>query len=803
MPTTISSTVTGIAGFDVTNAVDGLLALKKLEITNLKNRQTTETDKQTAFTQLQTDLTAFRSTATAMADKSAFFSYAASLSSSTVTPASSIVSISGSSSVAAGKHTIAVTATAKAESLSSNVAVKDINGTAITSDTTALGLSGSFTVAGATVTVNNTDSLQDVAANINQINTGASATGVTASIIKVGNSDFRLVLTADATGAAGFTLAGAALDASPTAGSLANLQIGATGTTNARTPLVAPADASVKIDGLTITRSSNTISDALKGVVLNLKQAPTDGAVVTMDIAVDTVALQSNVQAFVDAYNKVQKSINDQFAYDPTTGTSGLLAGESLLTTIQSRLTNTLFQTVPGLTADRNSLTAIGVEPDKTGQLLINPTLFGNLLNTNPIAIRDVFVANGTFTNNQFQFITNGSSTPSGTYPVNITTAATKGNVTSTVVASGGPALTAGGGVLGNDTITIIDTGSPLTFANNSSQRKSVVTLTAGMQQAAIVSALNTDFNTVVTEAHTLTNSSIVDGNTLLTALGTGMATGNSINITGTTRQGVAVNSSFTVGATDTVSTLLSSIQSAFNQGVVATVAAGKIILTDTQSGDSQLTFSITSAITPSPPTVFGQGAVTEGRFAMGLTAVASAQGIRIESNNYGTGHAFSITQTNLAQGANPANFDYLGIPNNTNVTGVDVAGTIGGQAANGSGQLLMGTSGNTNNVGVLFTGSSPAINSLVLGMGAAAQIDGQVQIFADPFTGLLQNNILASQSSFDTITSRIADLTAQMERQRVTLTQSFSQMQTLMASFQKTGNFLSQLSGIQSARTG
>jgi len=198
MATPISSSVTGIAGFDTAAAVEGLLAFSKLEISQAQKKQDAQTAKQDAFLAINDAMLSFKSTAVAMADSTKFFSYSASLgSSSSSVSASSLLDVSGTDSVSAGKHNIIVQQVAQAERLSSSIAVKDSTGTAITSDTSALNLTGSFQIGTATVNVLAGDTLQDIVASINQKNTGASATGVSASVLKVASNDFRLVLASE------------------------------------------------------------------------------------------------------------------------------------------------------------------------------------------------------------------------------------------------------------------------------------------------------------------------------------------------------------------------------------------------------------------------------------------------------------------------------------------------------------------------------------------------------------------------------------------------------------------------------
>ena len=769
--TSIASIISGqVAGFDAQGAVDGLLGIRKFEISQLQKKQDAAVARQDLLVQINDAVSSLRNTAIGLADASTFFGYTASLASSSSTVnASSMMDVSGTSGVTAGQHSIVVSQIAQAQRLSSSAAVKDNSGTAATTASGALSLTGSFQIAGVTVSVSAADSLNTIASNINQLNTGASATGVSASVMKAGDNDYRLILTSAETGATGFTLAGADLDA---AGSLASLQLGATGQANAFQTLQPAQDALLSIDGLDITRSSNTISDALTGVTLSLKQAdPT--VTINMSIGVDQSVLRDNVQSFVDAYNSLQSMINSQFQFDSNTGTGGILAGDSMLTTIQNSLSSSLFKTVPGLASDRSSLVMIGVEPDVNGQLMINEDRFGTFLANDVNAIRDVFVAQGSSTNSSMTFLTNGLSTPSGSYSLNVTQAATR------AVLTGSTDLTAG--LAADETITITDTAS---------SRQAIVSLLTGQTQSAIISALNAELSTSYTEQHQLSTAltaggSPATGSTTFSALGLGVTAGDTITISGTLRSGVAVSSSYSVldPAVDTIASLLSSIQSAFNQEVAATLdASGNITLTDIKTGDSQLTVGLSSDNAGGGTLAFGtDNVVTEGRYALSVEAVVSGNGIALQSKTYGASNAFSIVQS----------VDGLGIADQS-IAGTNIAGTINGLAATGSGQMLIGSSGNVDGLALSYTGTATGVvGTLTVGIGIAAALDGMLDLYANPVFGLIHNSVSTEQVTVDDITAKITTLTDQMERQRVLLTQQFTSMQQAMATLQLSGDFL------------
>jgi len=774
------SSISGlVAGFNTKGAVEELLRPQQTRIDSLTSQKSSETSKQAEISTFNSLVQDLRNTSIAMATTSDFYSYSASLSSSTSVSASSLITVSGTSSVSAGTHTIKINALALAQKSSSSTAVQDSTGTAASSDTTALGLSGSFTVAGVSVTVTAADSLQDIASSVNQLNSGSAATGVTATIIKAGTSDYRLIFTADDTGAANsFALAGADLSNAAALGKL-NL--------SAPTALQTAQDAEVIIDGLTITRDSNNISDALSGVTMNLLQADT-ATTLSMSIAVDTASLQSNVQSFVDNYNAVQDYINSQYAVDPDTGKNGLLAGETTLRSVQNALSGALLQTVQGVASDRNSLVKIGVEPDSTGHLGINSTLFDNFLNNDTDTIRDVFAANGTSANTKLSFLVNGLSTTSGSYAVNVSTAGARAN------------LTGSNDVLNNTLGTFTAAADDIvSITETSGSHLATVTLGAALNQSGIISALNAEFETSYTEKHQLATALTVSavpatGSNTFSELGLGSVSNDTITIGGTDRTGSGISATYTMlnpGA-DTLDGLLSAIQSAFNQQVVASIdASGHVVLTDAQSGDSQLSLTLTANNQGGGTLDFGADSVAvEGRYALGIEALASGTGVQIRSKGWGSTAGYTISQS----------VDGLGITNQT-VAGTDIVGSINGLAATGSGQMLIGSTGVVDGLAISYTGTSTgAVGEITIGVGAAALFEGSLDIFANSFTGMLQQSIEQSQKTYDALGKQMDNLQLQLELKRAQLTESFARMESAMSQFQSTGAFLTSYANVSYA---
>jgi len=819
MPGTIN--VSGLAsGIDFNATVDKLIAVERRPITLLENKKADEIARQNALADLNSLMLTLRTSAQNMADASSFLVNSSTLTATSTTgnavdPAT-ILSVTAGSNALAGSHTVTVTQIASAEKLGSTGAILDSAGGQITSTTQPLGLSGTFQIKGQaaaaqSVTIATGDSLQDIANKINKLNSGANATGISASTLMVASGDFRLVLSSSNTGTSATTQSGrigeVLIDSN---GDLANAaMLGKLNLDPANTAieLQISANATLTIDGVTgITRSSNSISDALSGLTLNLKNADTN-TTVTIGTAVDQAAVKSKIQDFVDAFNAVQSFVTTQMTFDSKTQTSGVLASDSLVRGIQSQLASSVQQMIPGLAAGVNNMVLVGVAPDSTGQLVIDDARLTSLLSTDPTAVRNVFSATGVGSSSSIEFINYGANTISGTYAVNVTTAATQAAATGSVDLSAG--------ITGSDKISIVDSGG----------QKASFTLTGGVGNngenlSSIVSALNAEFGKTYAEVRHQNSAlkigsagAFASSSTFLSALTDGAGTsmnveaGDSITISGTDRLGATVNGTFTVinPTTDSVNDILSSIESAFGNQVAASIdASGQITITDNQTGGSNLTLNLTAndaggSLALGLSFSSGETVTTEGRYAMQLKAEASGTNLKVGSNAFGSGTGFSIDQIDPSTSAV---VDLLGFGNTsgaptvTVASGVGIAGTIDGQAATGIGQVLTGTAGSVDGLVLRYTGSAatsspyPTIN-VSLGLGAI--YDNLLDGLANPATGLIQGDVLSSQGIIDNLVSTIADMNTQLQTERDRLTAQFVSMEVALGRMKSTSQFLSQ----------
>ncbi|MDH2899322.1 flagellar filament capping protein FliD, partial [Rahnella variigena] len=228
---------------------------------------------------------------------------------------------------AAGKYTVNVTQLAQAQVLVSGTATdsKTALGETSTSGTRTLSITQGD---GKPVTISLTDAQTSLAGMRDAIN-GADA-GVTASILKVSDGSYQLIVSADDTGT------DSQMTLSVTGDDTLNAFIGydSASNTGGMTQNVEAKNAQLSVNGISLERQSNEVTDAPEGITLNLL-ATTDSAA-TLTVKKDTSDASTKIQAFVTAYNALQSTFTNLTKYtavDSNTDTqdtsNGALLGDS------------------------------------------------------------------------------------------------------------------------------------------------------------------------------------------------------------------------------------------------------------------------------------------------------------------------------------------------------------------------------------------------------------------------------------------------------------------------------------------
>ncbi|NQU06968.1 MAG: flagellar filament capping protein FliD, partial [Candidatus Abyssubacteria bacterium] len=187
---------------------------------------------------------------------------------------------------------------------------------------------------------------------------------------------------------------------------------------------------------ITITSESNTITEIIPGVTLNLLGAD-PSTTIRISVENDTEAVRVAIEGFVESYNAVIDFMNKQLRYDTMTEEGGLLLGDTLLVTVQNDLRQITTGVIAGLPMDMNRLTAIGIKSvPETGKLIIDSSKLQEALSSNPAGIADLFSTSSTSTNPDIMFLNSTAKTvlSSDGFTVDITAAATRGTLEGTAI---------------------------------------------------------------------------------------------------------------------------------------------------------------------------------------------------------------------------------------------------------------------------------------------------------------------------------------------------------------------------------
>jgi len=262
---------------------------------------------------------------------------------SATSSSSSNLTATAASSAVNGTYTISITDLAKAHRIRSDQQ---------TSATEALNLSGTFTINGKDITVETTDSLQGI---VNAINNTEYDEGKSVSASIVNNY---LVIDAGTTGADN------KIAASDTSGTVFE-SLGVLDGADFKTTLQDALDASFTVNGINVTRASNTgLDDVINGVTLNLLDKTEN--TVTLKVQSDYTSIRAKVSAFVSNLNSTLSYLGTKLRTtanpENKTYTRGALAGDTIFSSLRMSLISTLRTHVTGSAeGDPEYLADIGI----------------------------------------------------------------------------------------------------------------------------------------------------------------------------------------------------------------------------------------------------------------------------------------------------------------------------------------------------------------------------------------------------------------------------------------------------------
>ncbi|HSV98613.1 MAG TPA: flagellar filament capping protein FliD [Sedimentisphaerales bacterium] len=191
-------------------------------------------------------------------------------------------------------------------------------------------------------------------------------------------------------------------------------------------------DSRLKVDGYPlgenewITRSSNTVSDVIRGVTLHLY----DTGTVNVGLTRDTETVKKALNTWVEAYNEVAFYVDKSTSYDKDTKEGGALMSDQTISSILNNLRRTLIQRTRGFVIDADSFLMpgqIGLELDGDGLLNLDSNALSAALTKNYRGALDLIGANktGGSDSNVIKFYgASSQNTTAGAYQVEVTVSA-------------------------------------------------------------------------------------------------------------------------------------------------------------------------------------------------------------------------------------------------------------------------------------------------------------------------------------------------------------------------------------------
>lgn len=469
---TTSGTTTS-SSVDWTALIDTQVNARLDRATSIQTTITGNEAKITAYQTLQTQLgtlsSGLASLSTAIVNSlstSVFATRAATIGSTGDVSAASALSMSVSNGAATGDHTLQISQLAQAQK---------VVGASQSSQTSALGYAGTFSIglAGGTsadITVTSSMTLQDM---VDAVNAQTATTSVQASIVQVSNGSYEMVLTG--------TKDAADITTSSVSGDDVLNKLGVTDTSGAFASVLQTAQsASFTLDGISMTRDTNDITDVLSGVTFNLLQATPSGTTLNISIGTDTSQISTALQTFVTNYNSFRDTVlsNQSTNSDGTASSSAVLFGDGTMRDIMDQLQGVLSSQVGGM-----SMSDLGLSFNAKNELELDTGALSTMLTNNLSGATTLLAAQTTTSSSQLSVINSGTAPQSFTLDVAVDSS---GNLTSASIGGDSSMFTVSGTSIIGKSGTVY-AGMAFTYSGSSSQS---ITVSSTTGLAAQISAL-------------------------------------------------------------------------------------------------------------------------------------------------------------------------------------------------------------------------------------------------------------------------------------------------------------------------
>uniref|UniRef100_Q07TJ7 Flagellar hook-associated protein 2 n=1 Tax=Rhodopseudomonas palustris (strain BisA53) TaxID=316055 RepID=Q07TJ7_RHOP5 len=454
--------------------IESAVAAKTARATSIETKITANEAKIAAYGELQDLLATLADDTEALSSSiinslsgSAFATRAATISSTGDVSASSALSMSIDDGAATGDYALTITQIATAHK---------VLGSSVADQSTDLGYSGVFSIgtedgSSAEISVTSSMSLADIA---DAINAQASTTAVQASIIQVSSDSYQLVLTA--------TVDNAEIVTESVSGTDIMNTLGITNADGDFADVVQTAQPAIfTLDGISLTRDTNDITDVLSGVTFSLLQATTSGATINISIAPDTDSIATAIETLVTDYNAFRDYVVSQQATssDGTASSDAVLFGDGTLRDIMMQIADALNSSSGDL-----SLADLGLSFDESNNLEFDSSTLATTLSDNLDGVISLLATRLT-TSASSLTVVNTSTSPPASFTLDILVDAS-GTLSSVSVDGDSSLFT----VSGNSIVGASGTdyaGIAFTYTGSSSQS---ITVTSTIGMASLLNSI-------------------------------------------------------------------------------------------------------------------------------------------------------------------------------------------------------------------------------------------------------------------------------------------------------------------------
>lgn len=362
------------------DTIDQLLQSDELRKTVIQNKIDKINTKSQAWTDISTRLGNLTSKLEALQDEGTYGTKKVTSSDD------ASATVSGTADSMEGSYDLIITQLATSSKITGDV-VSKADGTTKISTKDALGYSGKLTITNAAadgsdkpltveIDVKDTDSLKDIANAINSAKDPSDKEGTKSAGLKATIVNNQLVVTSEEMGDRTLTIGGDLKDKLGFADNVVKRTKG--------------QSAEFTLDGIDMTRNSNNPTDVVDGVTFNFKKADASKTI-TLGLTNDTDKELSAVKDFVSQYNSVMSFLSEKMDVgDPSKSdnTTGALAGDSTLISLQSKLQSTV---LGGKSVNGVSASTLGLSVDRNGTLSLDETKFKAQLAKDPNSVKDFF----------------------------------------------------------------------------------------------------------------------------------------------------------------------------------------------------------------------------------------------------------------------------------------------------------------------------------------------------------------------------------------------------------------------------